>query len=128
MEVTVHGWQAATGQVIAQHSVLPLADTIPILVHRASVAAVTLAPVRNSITVGQFADIDHQVVDSAGYSLQRQIAWTSTDSTTATIEYWPSSGFSSGFTRVWGMGPGEATISATVEGVTAAFVVFVTEP
>lgn len=127
-EVTVHAWGAASGLVIAQHSARPLADSIPVVVYRALVAAVNLAPVLSSITVGQFTDIDHQVVDSAGNSLQRALTWTSADSTTATIEYSPGSGFSAGLARVWGVAPGETTISATVEGVTSDFSIVVTAP
>ncbi|HEU4801316.1 MAG TPA: Ig-like domain-containing protein [Gemmatimonadales bacterium] len=127
-EVTVHGWEATTGLIIAQHSARPLADTIPILVHRASVAAVNLAPASSSIAVGQSTDIHYEVLDSVGNPLQRQVAWTSSDSTMATIEYTPRSGFSSGLARVWGVGPGQATISARAEGVTSAFTIVVTEP
>ncbi len=97
-DVFVHAWGATTGRIVVQHS-SGLADTVPIRVHGVSVAAVNLEPVSVSITVGQSTDIYARVVDSVETELQRLITWTSSDSSVATIEYWPSSGFSSGLRR-----------------------------
>ena len=127
-EVTVHAWGATTGRIIAEHVSEQVADTVPIRVYGVSVAAVNLEPISGAITVGQWIDIYSQVVDSVGVDLQRSITWSSSDSSVATIEYWPSSGFSRGLSRVWGLGPGTATVSATADGVTADFTIVVTDP
>lgn len=125
-EVTVHAWGATTGRVVAEHVSEQVADTVPIRVYGVSVAAVNLEPVSGTIRVGQWTDIYSLVVDSVGVNLQRFITWSSSDSSVATIEYWPSNGFSTGFTRVWGLTPGTATVSATADGVTADVTIVVT--
>lgn len=127
-EVSVHAWGATTGRVIVEHVSALLADTIPIRVYGVSVAAVTLEPVSGSISVGEWTDLYPRIVDSVGVNLQRFITWSSSDSSVASIEYWSSSGFSAGFSRVWGLRPGTATVSATVDGVTADFTISVTGP
>jgi hypothetical protein len=127
-EVSVHAWGATTGRVIVEHASALLADTIPIRVHGVSVAAVNLEPVSGAISVGGWTDLYPQIVDSVGVNLQRFITWSSSDSSVATVEYWSSSGFSSGFSRVWGLRPGTATVSATADDVTADFTIVVTGP
>lgn len=127
-EVMVSAWGATTGRVIVEHVSKQLADTIPVRVHGVTVAAVNLELVSSTIRVGGWTDIYSQVVDSVGVNLQRGIAWSSSDSSVATIEYWPSSGFSTGFTRIWAVKPGNATVSATADGVTADVAIVVTGP
>ena len=126
-EVTVDAWGATTGRVIVEHT-SQVADTIRIRVHGVSVAAVHLTPAAGVVSVGQATDIYSQVVDSVGANLQRVITWSFSDSSVATIEYWPSNGYSAGFTQVWGIKPGTTTVSATVEGVTAAVTIVVAGP
>ena len=127
-EVMVHAWGATTGRVIVEHVSALLADTIPLRVYGVSVAAVTVEPSSAAIRVGEWSDLYPQVLDSVGAGLQRYITWSSSDSSVATIEYWASSGFSTGFTRVSGLKAGTTTVSATAEGVTTEIAIVVTAP
>ncbi len=87
----------------------------------APVASVVVTPAQNQVQVGGTAQLAAQPRDAAGNALNRPVSWSSSANATATVN---QSGL------VTGVAPGNATISATSEGVpgTAAVEVLALPP
>ena len=89
--------------------------TVPAL----PVASLRLTPPSATLKPGESVTLGLSVLAGDGTQLNdRKVAWTSSDSTVATV----ASG------RVSGKGPGSAKVTATVEGKTASMSVTVTNP
>ncbi len=103
--VTAHGEGATT--VVARVGTVTATASVHV---QAAVATVTVSPESDTIGIGEEIQLSADARDRNGHSLVRTATWSSSDASVASVD-------ESGLTR--GLSAGQATVTATVEGMGA---------